>query len=199
MSRTALLLACLLGLPGCTAVAGIFVGANVATLIHADKTIPDIVLSEQRGTNCSLLHAARNEPYCQAAPPDPVETLAALANNRYCYRTLGRIDCYDRPDFMASGQTRVNFATGFLPAGRDTAPLAGIAAPAAKDETKSAAIASSALPPPAKAAMAEPEAEAEGAAGDTATTAPAKIDPRLTGTPLAQVPPLLTLPGQGTY
>ncbi len=195
MARAALLLACLLGLSGCAAVAGTIVGANVATVIHADKTIPDIVLSEQRGENCSLLHAARNEPYCQPAPPDPAETLAALANNRYCYRTLGSIDCYDRPDFMASGQTRVNFAAGFLPASRDPAPLAGIPAQAAKDETNSVPIASGALTPPAKAAR----TKGESAAGDTHAAAPAKTDPRLTGTPLAQVPPLVTLPGQGTY
>ena len=124
MARAAFLIACLLGLSGCGFMAATFVGANVVTVIHADKTIPDMVLSARRGKNCSLLHASRNQPYCQSAPPDPTEVLAALADNRYCYRTLGRIDCYNRPDFLASGLTRVNFATGCLPANREPAPLA---------------------------------------------------------------------------
>jgi hypothetical protein len=205
MARAAFLLISLLALSGCGALAITFVGANMATVIHADKTIPDMVLSEQSGKNCSLLHASRNEPYCQSAPPDPTEALAVLANNRYCYRTLGRIDCYNRPDFLASGQTRVNFANGFLPAGREPAPMAqrrakgvpmaGIPAPAEAIPAAPAAAAMSAKEAPAPLA-----APAQAAKAATANVPVQKrIDPRLTGTPVAQVPPPAALPGQGTY
>ena len=68
MARAAFLLISLLALSGCGALAITFVGANMATVIHADKTIPDMVLSARSGKNCSLLHASRNEPYCQSAP-----------------------------------------------------------------------------------------------------------------------------------
>ncbi len=229
MARAAFLLACLLGLQGCGFAALTFAGANVATVIHADKTIPDMALSAQREENCSLLHASRNEAYCQPAPPEPEEALAALANKRYCYRTLGRIDCYNRPDFLASGHTRVNFTTGFLPAGEASAlttqrqtkgvPMAGIPAPAeaaAESQAasppsppatknapkrppggKNAKGAPAALSPPALAAKTADEAAPP--QKGTPVTSPALAGPGITGTPVAQVPPLDTLPGQGTY
>ena len=133
MTRTALLLACLAGLSGCAEMGLVFVGANMATIIHADKTIPDFAISAQKKQNCSLLHAAKNEPYCQPLPEDPRRALADLAATRYCYRTLGTITCYDRPDYMASAETRVRFDNGFLPAPPNTAePVrAPLAAPVA--------------------------------------------------------------------
>ncbi len=243
MARAAFLLACLIGLSGCEVMAVSFVGANMATLIHTDKTIPDIALSSQRGKDCSLLHASRNEPYCQSAPPDPTDTLAELADNRYCYRTLGRIDCYDRPDFLASGHTRVNFATGYLPSNREPAsmaqrqakgvPMAGIPAPAeppllaspaptpaassgkasgpavkssrksmpaAKDTKKAPAALAAPISKKKKAGKATPphkDAAVPTKVSLAATAVP--DDPRIPGIPLAQVPPLVTLPGQGTY
>ena len=219
MARTAFLLACFLSLSGCGTAVLTFVGTNMATVVHAENTIPDIILSSRSGKNCSLLHASRNEPYCQSAPPDPTKVLAELASNRYCYRTLGRIDCYTRPDFLASGYTRVNFATGYLPDIRTPAPkelrsgkhvsMAGLPGPAE-------AIAA----PPAAASAAPPAAVTQGTMGpnpavkavaedvpgqrDAAPRAPSAVppdlmDPGLTGTPVAQVPPLGALPSEGTY
>jgi len=222
MARAAFLLICILSLSGCGAMALTVVGANVATLVHADKTIPDIVLSEQRGQNCSLLHASRDQPYCQSAPPDPTEVLAELANNRYCYRTLGRIDCYDRPDFLASGLTRVNFANGFLPASRtpgtlaqrpgDGHPMAGIparAAPATMPETT--AMSPKVSNPAVKDGSKDTPSQMEKMGGEQAfppkdaaamappTATPASVETGRTGTPVAQIPPLAAIPGQGTY
>lgn len=123
MARVAVLLLSLLGLTGCDPMSATFVAANMVTVIHGDKTLPDYVFSSQTKKNCSLLHAARNEEYCQDDPPSDTAALADLADNRYCYRTLGGIDCYDRPDFLASGQTRVNFAAGgYLPDRRQPLP-----------------------------------------------------------------------------
>jgi hypothetical protein len=123
MARVAILLLSLLGLSGCDPMSATFVAANMVTVIHGDKTLPDYVFSSQTKKNCSLLHAARNEEYCQDEPPSDTEALGDLADNRYCYRTLGGVDCYDRPDFLASGQTRVNFAAGgYLPDRRQPLP-----------------------------------------------------------------------------
>ena len=214
MTRTAFLLACLLGLSACDPVT-LFAGANLTTLAHTGKSIPDFFMSSQTKKNCSIVHASRNEEYCQDAPPSQAETLAALADTRYCYRTLGGIDCYDRPDFLASGLTRVEFAAGgYLPAQGEPAPMAlrdppglamgGIPAPALE---------------PAPTAMPEqlkPQARTTsdsgvkpGAKPDTTGTPPASLTrPAPAGaTSLAQVPrvqqatvpPLAPLPGQGTY
>jgi hypothetical protein len=49
--------------------------------------------------------------------------MASLSASLYCYRTLGGVSCYDRPDYMAS-QTRLNYAYGYLPS---TAPRGTIA------------------------------------------------------------------------
>ncbi|MFQ5775816.1 MAG: hypothetical protein ACE5GS_14940 [Kiloniellaceae bacterium] len=115
MTRSALLLTGLLALSGCGSAGLAFGGANLATLIGGDKTIPDYAVSRVAKQDCSLLHAARNEPYCQGPSRDPRAELAALSATMYCYRTLGGVTCYDRPDYAASSQTRVNFAYGLAP------------------------------------------------------------------------------------
>ncbi len=203
MTRAALLLACMCLLSGCEGLVVAFVGANMATVIHADKTIPDIALSNQRQKNCSLLHAARNEPYCQDPPPDQTEILADLAANRYCYRTLGGIDCYERPDFLASGLTQVDFTAGYLARPDGSAPMA---------KKKAPPPAMAEVPPPAAelAASAEPAAPEpkEAMAASTPPPAPMALAPDEAPTAkpphpdraaLAQVPPLVAEPGQGTY
>lgn len=186
MTRAALLLACMCLLSGCDGLAIAFVGANMATVIHADKTIPDIALSSQRQKNCSLLHAARNEPYCQDPPPDQTEVLAELAGNRYCYRTLGGIDCYERPDFLASGLTQVDFTAGYL--ARPDASM-----PMAKKKAPLPVMAE--VPAPA----AEPTAGTEPAVSDPKEAMAAPTRPERVPPALAQVPPLAVEPGQGTY
>lgn len=185
MTRTALLLACLAclaGLPGCAGMGLAFVGANMATLMHTDKTIPDIMLSEQRGKDCSLLHAANNEPYCQSAPEDPRQVLAKLAETRYCYRTIGAITCYDRPDYMASAETRLRFDSGYLSEGHDPAPDLASAAPA--------------MEPSAAPAMAAAPTDVPEMAPPAAPPA-APIPPP--AAPAAKMPPLEPVPGLGPY
>ncbi len=203
MARTAFLLICLIGLAGCEAMAVTFVGANMATLMHADKTIPDIVLSRQHGKNCSLLHAERNQPYCQSEPPDPRESLAALAATRYCYRTLGGIDCYERPDFLASGHSRVHYAAGFLPAQAQPAPVAlrhGVGSAMAGIPASAEPVAAPrSANPPMSSAVKSAAPEGAAATGGPATGAARAKAPTPAIPPTAEVPPLAALPGQGTY
>lgn len=212
MARVAILVLSLLGLSGCDPMSATFVAANMATVIHGDKTLPDYVFSSQTKKNCSLLHAARNEEYCQDDPPSDTAALADLADNRYCYRTLGGIDCYDRPDFLASGQTRVNFAAGgYLPERRQPLPhdlrdteglaMAGIP-PAPKVPAASMTPAQPVAAPPAATPMVPvtpepapkpaPKAAPKAKEPDTAKAAP-KPEPKAqpaTASAAAPVPPV---------
>ncbi|RMD61145.1 MAG: hypothetical protein D6826_10675 [Alphaproteobacteria bacterium] len=104
----------LLALSGCAPLLGTVAAANVASLMHTDKTLPDHAISNERELNCSILHTARNEAYCQPYPPDPRARLAAMARELYCYRTLGMVNCYTRPDYNAS-LSRLDYAYGYAP------------------------------------------------------------------------------------
>lgn len=117
-----LMLIALLGLAlqGCAAAAVTFAGANVVSLMQSDKTAVDHTVSLIAEKDCSVLHAAEKEDYCQPIPvTGPADQVAALAGQVYCYRTLGGVQCYDRPDYGASAETRINYAYGLIPAGGD--------------------------------------------------------------------------------
>ena len=118
MTRLPLLLVALLGLSACSPTGtAVLAGAGLVSLIYTDKTLTDHAMSQAFDEDCSVLHVEGNEPYCQKPPPegDRKNRMASLAASLYCYRTLGGVSCYDRPDYMASNQTRVNFAHGYLP------------------------------------------------------------------------------------
>ncbi len=115
MTRLPLLLTAFLGLAACTpADTALLAGASLVSLAYTDKTLTDHAASRALKEDCSVLHLTDNEPYCQEFP-EPDTRMATLAASLYCYRTLGGVSCYDRPDYMASNQTRLNFAHGYLP------------------------------------------------------------------------------------
>lgn len=85
--------------------------AGLVSFVHTDKTLTDHAVSMATKQNCSVLHSAKNQPYCQDLEPQksPAELEAeALLAQTHCYRTLGAISCYREPDAMASAQARVN-------------------------------------------------------------------------------------------
>ena len=103
----------LLGLGACDTTAGVLMAtAGIVSFVHTEKTLTDHAVSYVTKENCTLLHTANNEPYCQE-PDDgtsQAETEAdAMMAQAYCYRTLGAISCYREPDPMASAQARVNW------------------------------------------------------------------------------------------
>jgi hypothetical protein len=116
MTRLPLLLVALLGLAGCDpATTATIAGASLVSLIYTDKTLSDHAASQAFDENCSVLHTVDRKPYCQEIPAeDQGQGMASLSASLYCYRTLGGVSCYDRPDYMAS-QTRLNYAHGYLP------------------------------------------------------------------------------------
>ena len=106
------LLALSLGLGACSSGTGLVLAtAGLVSFVHTDKTLTDHAVSMATEKNCSLLHSANNEPYCQDLEPEiSAEELEAeaLMAQTHCYRTLGAISCYRQPDTMASAQARVN-------------------------------------------------------------------------------------------
>ncbi len=119
MTRSPLLLIAFLGLAACSPASTAFLtGASLVSLAYTDKTIGDQAASFAYKQDCSILNLADNEPYCQVLVPEDAQNqaIATLAASLYCYRTLGGISCYDRPDYMASNQTRLDYAYGNLPA-----------------------------------------------------------------------------------
>lgn len=77
LQRAALLLALPLLLGGCTDLA-------VGTF--------DTKLSQITDAKCSYAHVLVGDSYCQS------RTVATAATPLYCFRSLGRVDCYDTPD-----------------------------------------------------------------------------------------------------
>ena len=117
MTRVPILFTMLLWLSACGMDPSlVMTGGSLVTLIHTDKTLTDHAASWITEKDCSVLHSAHNEPYCQDPPAmTPAEQLAVTSASLYCYRTLGGVSCYDRPDYTASTQTRVNYAYGYAP------------------------------------------------------------------------------------
>lgn len=60
------------------------------TVIGTDKTIGDHIASYQRGKNCSTIRLQTGRTYCEEDEQVGLEEV-------YCYRTLGKINCYDKP------------------------------------------------------------------------------------------------------
>lgn len=73
---------------GACAVYGLAEGVSV---INTEKSIGDHAVSLYSGKDCSTIRLERGESYC--AEDEIVPKLMV-----YCYRTLGRVTCYDRPD-----------------------------------------------------------------------------------------------------
>lgn len=111
MIRILVICAGLLGLSACGGEPGLMLmGGSLASLTYTKKTLIDHAVSNYTEEDCSILHTANNEPYCQPPGLTEREKVAYMASTMYCYRTLGGVNCYDRPDYMASSQTRVVFS-----------------------------------------------------------------------------------------
>ena len=70
--------------PGITQIQGV-------SVIGTDKTIEDHILSFTSGKNCSVVRKEKGLTYCEEDEPK-------INQNIFCYKTLGSVTCYDRPD-----------------------------------------------------------------------------------------------------
>lgn len=73
---------------------------NSATVVGTDKTIADHVISLASGKNCSTVRLERGLEYC-------LEDEAVPKPDVYCYRELGGVTCYDKPDMRRGDHGRL--------------------------------------------------------------------------------------------
>ncbi len=129
MTRVFYICGSLLGLGACGGEIGLMMmGASMATLIHTDKTVADHAVGFSTDRDCSVLYLARDEDYCKPLVPIEPSQVAYMSSALYCYRTLGGVSCYDRPDYTASSQTRIVFGNTLIPP-LASAPLASRSEP----------------------------------------------------------------------
>lgn len=88
--RVLAILAVLGFLAGCSAVPG-FAQVQGASVIGTDKTLEDHVISLASGKNCSTIRKQKGLTYCEEDEPK-------ITPNIYCYKTLAKVTCYDRPN-----------------------------------------------------------------------------------------------------
>ena len=130
MTRILVLCGGLLGLSACGGDIGLaMIAASTASFIHTDTTVVDLAVSSSTDRDCSILYMANNENYCKPSEPIEPGQVAYMSQALYCYRTLGGVSCYDRPDYTASGQTRIVFGDTLIPP-LASAPLASLSEPA---------------------------------------------------------------------
>lgn len=92
-------------LAGCGTTGSVaLLGTGMASFISTDKLPTDYVAEAATGLDCSALRASRDGgPVCRdkaakEAAEEPV----------YCYRTLARINCYDKPNPYGASTVRVH-------------------------------------------------------------------------------------------
>ena len=130
MTRVFVICASLLGLSACGGDVGLaMLAASTATFIHTDKTVIDHAVGLSTDRDCSVLYLARDQDYCKPQVPIEPGQVAYMSQALYCYRTLGGVSCYDRPDYTASSQTRIVFGDTVI-APLASAPLASRSEPA---------------------------------------------------------------------
>ncbi|MFQ5763639.1 MAG: hypothetical protein ACE5GT_01810 [Rhodospirillales bacterium] len=77
-------------LAGCSIIPGV-AEVQGAFVVGTDKTIEDHIISWTSGKDCSSVRKEQGLTYC-------VEDEPTVTPNVYCYKTLGSVDCFDRPD-----------------------------------------------------------------------------------------------------
>ena len=112
MVRFIALIVALFTLSGCFLATGpgLFV-LGTTTFINTKKTMGDHAMTWMTGQECSTLKYSQGEGYCQPREeervPEPGANGVYLGMGPYCYRTLGRVTCYDQPDSLASEYARL--------------------------------------------------------------------------------------------
>jgi len=80
-----------LALGGC-ALAAPYGALEAGSLMATDKGLSDHAVSLVSGKNCSVLNKQQGRAYCDEDQQGP------SYKDMYCYKSLGKVTCYDRPD-----------------------------------------------------------------------------------------------------
>ncbi len=86
-------------LSACTFVPGV-AQIQGAFVVGTDKTIEDHLISYTSGKDCSSIRKEKGLTYC-------VEDEPKITPNVYCYKTLGSVTCYDRPNPLGGRQQKI--------------------------------------------------------------------------------------------
>ncbi len=70
------------------------------TVVGTEKTLEDHIISFASGKNCSTARSQRGLTYCVE---DEVRYKPAV----HCYRNLGEVTCYDKPDPKRGGEREI--------------------------------------------------------------------------------------------
>ena len=105
-ARLASFVACIALLTGCSSdivTPATVLMASAAVVINEDKTPGDILASAVTGQDCDTIRKSRDKgPLCRPPQEEVIEAPV------YCYRTLGKIDCFRSPDPYGYDQPEVN-------------------------------------------------------------------------------------------
>ena len=71
-----------------------------ASAVTTGKTMSDHAVSYASGMNCSTVRSNTGRTYCEENEPNPQAKV-------WCYRTLGKPVCYDRPDPYQGNQRKM--------------------------------------------------------------------------------------------
>lgn len=101
-----LLIGLTIGLSGCTGgsiTSGHLLAATAAVIINEDKTPADMLASAITGLDCDTIRKSRDKgPLCRPPHQDVIEPPL------YCYRTLGTVNCFERPNPYGYEQRTIN-------------------------------------------------------------------------------------------
>ena len=81
----------LAALSACGAIPG-FAQIEGMTTVATEKPLSDHFVSFFSGKNCSVVRREKGQTYCEE------DELRSAAPKVYCYRSIGGVNCYDRPD-----------------------------------------------------------------------------------------------------
>ena len=76
-------------------------GAEAISIMGTDKTVVDHIVSIGSGKDCSTIRREQGRTYC-------VEDEVQINQNIHCYKSIGSVTCYDRPDPYNMGHARVD-------------------------------------------------------------------------------------------
>ena len=106
-TRFVTLLALAFGVSACTAETAV-IGLSLASVMATERTPIDHGASVLTGKDCGILHITRDKDSWCREYVDPQEQARSVDYNApFCYRTLGAISCYDRPDPFRNRDTPV--------------------------------------------------------------------------------------------
>lgn len=95
-----------LSLSACTGgsiTSGGLLAATAAVIINEDKTPADLLASAITGLDCDTIRKSRDRgPLCRPPRQDIIEPPL------YCYRTLGTVNCFERPNPYGYEQRTIN-------------------------------------------------------------------------------------------